>query len=124
MLVYEYALVRFIPRVEREEFINVGLLLFCKQQQYIRAAFLINQKKLAVFETEIDFKELVLHLDSFDKIAKGTAFSSPISLMEVAERFRWLTAVKSSCIQTSHPHTGITSDLEKTFDTLFQNLIL
>ncbi len=124
MKVYEYSLIRFVPRVEREEFINVGLILFSKQGKFIKAQFHIDAPKLALFKTEIDFEELSKHIASFERIAHGTANSGPIGQMSLEERFRWLTAVKSSCIQASRPHPGMTSDLEVVFKQLFEDLVL
>lgn len=124
MTVYEYSLIRFVPRVEREEFINIGLILFSKQNKFIRAQFHIDASKLALFKTEIDFEELLEHINSFERIAHGASKSGPIGQMPIEERFRWLTAVKSSCIQASRPHPGMTSDLEVVFKQLFEDLVL
>lgn len=120
---YEYAVLRVLPKVEREEFINVGLILFCKRQRYIRMEFMVNEKKFNVFSTEIDLDDLTTYLQSFQETANGTKLGGRIGQLETPERFRWLTAVRSSVLQTSRPHSGLSEHLDKTFETLFQELV-
>ena len=121
---YEYAVIRAVPRVEREEFINVGIILFCKREKYIRVQVKINNDRLKFFTGELDADQLLKNLDGFEKIARGEKSCGPIAQMDIAERFRWLTAVKSSSIQTSKPHPGICKDLDETFERLFGELVL
>lgn len=121
---YEYAVIRVIPKVEREEFVNVGIILFCKRSRFIKVLYHINIEKLRCFCSEIDFVQLELNLLSFQKIAEGAKDGGPIAAMEVPERFRWLTAVRSSVIQTSRPHPGLSSNLEDTVQRLFEELVL
>jgi hypothetical protein len=122
--VYEYAVIRVLPRVEREEFLNVGLILFCKRKKYIRMQFQVNPSKLAMFSSELELDELIGNLNAFEQISLGNHTAGPMAMEEVAERFRWLTAVRSSCIQTSRPHPGMSSDLDATFEKLFNELVL
>lgn len=124
MQVYEYAIIRYVPKVEREEFINIGLLLFCKSRKVFLSEFYLNESKISCFSSEVDLDVLKLHVQAFDKIAKGLPCQSPIASLENSERFRWLSAVKSSVLQSSRPHVGLSEDLQKTFDTLFKELIL
>lgn len=121
---YEYAVLRVVPKVEREEFINIGLLLFCKRQKYLRIEYLIVPEKIKSICSEFDIGQLKESLDSFVKIGKGSKEGGPIAAFEVSERFRWLTAVKSSSIQTSRPHSGFSTDLDTTFDKLYAELVL
>lgn len=121
---YEYAVIRVVPRVEREEFLNVGLVLFCKRAKKIHVRFEIDEAKLLALSPETDVAQIRLNLDSFVKIANGLKTGGPIAQFEVPERFRWLTAIRSSVIQTSRPHPGMTHDLEQTFDRLFGELVL
>lgn len=121
---YEYAVVRVVPKVEREEFINVGLILFCKRQRYIRMEFKINEAKFSLFETEIELCDLQMYMESFQNTAKGTKLGGRIGELETPERFRWLTAVRSSVLQTSRPHAGLCENLEETFERLFGELVL
>lgn len=124
MLLYEFAVIRFVPKVEREEFVNVGLLLFCKQKKRLLAEIYLDENRLKVFATDVCLADLKDHLDSFVSIAKSLPNSGVIGAMEVSERFRWLSAVKSSCIQVSRPHPGQAIDLDVEFDRLFQQLII
>lgn len=124
MLVYEYTIIRFVPKVERGEFINIGLLLFCKEKRKLMASYHLHESKIEAFTSDLSLDEVETHIQSFIAIARGEAKNSPISLFDVAERFRWLAATKSSCIQTSATHCGMTDDLEQTFNTLFEELVL
>ncbi|NDV79062.1 DUF3037 domain-containing protein [Dysgonomonas sp. 511] len=121
---YEYAVIRVVPRVEREEFINVGVILFSKRTGYLKARYHINEDKLKLFDSEIDIDTLYANLCVFDKICSGNREGGYIASLEVPERFRWLTAVRSTSIQTSRAHTGLSDDLDKTFERLFQELVM
>ena len=121
---YEYAVVRVVPKVEREEFINVGLIMFCKRQRYIRMEFQINEAKFHLFDTEIELDDLHNYLESFQNTAKGNKLGGRIGQLETPERFRWLTAVRSSVLQTSRPHAGLCEDLDGIFEKLFAELVL
>ena len=102
---YEYAVIRIVPKVEREEFINVGVILFSKQANFIKMRYAINENRLRVF-------------------CSGHKTGGTIAALDIPERFRWLTAMRSSCIQTSRPHVGFSVDLEETLDKLFNELVL
>lgn len=121
---YDYAVIRVVPRVEREEFINVGLMLYCKRQKYLRIQYQIPTAKISLFCSEFDLDQLKVNLDSFVAICEGKKEAGPIAQFEKDERFRWLTAIKSSSIQTSRPHSGFSTDLDKTFEKLYLELIL
>ncbi len=120
---YEYAVVRVVPKVEREEFINIGLLMFCKRQKYLRFQYEIPKEKIRLFCNEFDIEQLECNLKAFQLVASGAKNGGPIAQFELAERFRWLTAVKSSSIQTSRPHSGFSADLEVTFEKLYSELV-
>ena len=111
---YEYAVIRFVPRVEREEFINVGIVLFSKRCKYLKSLYTINENKFKLFSSE----------QVFDKICLGNKEGGAIANMDIPDRFRWLTAVKSSCIQVSRPHPGFSADLDRTLERLFEELVL
>lgn len=120
---YEYAVIRFVPKVEREEFFNIGLILFSKKEKFIRVKFSICQKKFELMQSKMDFDDLQQNLENFEKVANGTKDGGEIANLEIPERFRWLTAVRSSVVQTSRPHPGKTKDLDKTFERLFEELV-
>jgi hypothetical protein len=121
---YEYAVIRVVPRVEREEFLNVGIILFCKRARFIKMLYAVNETKLLLFSEDFDLEQLELNLSSFQKIAHGGKAGGPIGDFDIASRFRWLTAIRSSAIQTSRPHTGLCTDLEATVQRLFEELVL
>ncbi len=121
---FEYAVVRLVPRVEREEFLNVGVILYCAREKFLRAAFKVNEKRIKNFFAKINLEELTEHLKTFEKICGGKEDSGPIGKLSLAERFRWLTATRSTILQTSKVHPGFTSDAEKTLLKLLDQLVL
>jgi hypothetical protein len=121
---YEYAVIRVLPVVEREEFLNVGIILFCKKEKFITVLFTVDEKKLRLFSKDLEIEEIRLNLESFQKIASGDKAGGPIALLDIPSRFRWLTAVRSSAIQTSRPHPGLCDDPEQTAKRLFEELVL
>lgn len=120
---YEYAVIRVVPRVEREEFINIGLMLYCKRQKYLRIKYTIPIQKIQAFCTEFDIAQLQINIEAFAGICEGKKTAGPIAQLEKDERFRWLTAVKSSSIQTSRPHSGFSDNLDHTFDRLYAEIV-
>ncbi|KOS04883.1 hypothetical protein AM493_01620 [Flavobacterium akiainvivens] len=120
---YEYAVIRVVPRVEREEFVNVGVIVFCKRQKFVKMLFEVNEAKLLMLHNDIDNEQLRLNLESFERIAHGAKNGGPIAKLEPDERFRWLTAVRSSVIQTSRPHPGFCLALQDTANQLFNDLV-
>ncbi|PBI85656.1 hypothetical protein BSF41_36330 [Flavobacterium sp. ACN2] len=121
---YEYAVIRVVPRVEREEFLNIGIILFCKKAKFIKVRFHLNKEKIQALSSDFDIEQLECNLTSLVKIANGAKDGGPIAEFEIPERFRWLTAIRSSAIQTSRPHPGLSQDLEKTIQRLFEELVL
>ncbi|AQW89381.1 DUF3037 domain-containing protein [Elizabethkingia sp. HX WHF] len=121
--IYEYAVIRLVPKVEREEFFNIGLVMFSKKEKYIRVEFHLCPDKFALMHSKLDYEDITQNLISFQNIAKGDKNGGPIALLEIPERFRWLTAVRSAVVQTSRPHPGKSKDLDKTFDKLFEELV-
>ena len=121
---YEYAVIRVVPRVEREEFLNVGIIVFCKRAKFIKMLYTVEEQKLKLFSSELDIEQLQLNLESFQKIAHGAKNGGPIAQFELSERFRWLTALRSSAIQTSRPHSGFSTDLKQTAQRLFEEMVL
>lgn len=120
---YEYAVIRLLPRVEREEFFNIGLVMFSKKEKFIKVEFHLCPEKFRVMHSELDFEEIEKNLENFRAVAAGEKSGGPIAALEIPERFRWLTAVRSAVIQTSRPHPGKTDDLENTFEKLFAELV-
>lgn len=121
---YEFAVIRLVPRVEREEFLNVGVIVFCKREKYLRVLIKINDLKLLAIAASSDTSELLNGLQAFENIALGKKECGPIALLDCAERFRWLTAVRSSSVQTSRPHPGLSTNLDDTLQHLFLEMVL
>ena len=120
---YEYAVLRYVPRVEREEFINVGLAMMCKRRRWIKVSILLQSCKLTAICPDADCEALERQLQAFVDIAEGKKAAGPVAGYPVEERFRWISAVKSSVIQTSRPHPGLCDDLDATFARLFSELV-
>ncbi|WP_341904607.1 DUF3037 domain-containing protein [Fluviicola taffensis] len=123
MFLYEYAVIRLVPMVEREEFINVGIILFSKKEKFIRTRIELSEERLKWFKCELDLDQIKANLNAFELISAGAKAGGPIACEELPERFRWLTAVRSSVIQTSRPHPGKTNDLEKEVERLFAEYV-
>lgn len=121
---YEYSVIRVVPRVEREEFVNVGIILFCKRQRFLKSMMKFDTDKIKLLHNDADVEQIQANLISFIKICEATKDGGRISELDEAERFRWLTAVRSSVIQTSRPHPGFSSDLNHTLERLYTVLVL
>jgi hypothetical protein len=121
---FEYAVIRVVPKVEREEFLNVGVILYCAKKKFIATKISVNHTKIACFLAEDKIQEVIAHLKSFEKIANGAKEGGPIALLDIPSRFRWLTATRSTIIQTSSVHPGLCSDNENALDRLYQQLVL
>lgn len=122
--VYEYAVVRVVPRVEREEFVNVGVALYCRKQRFAAVRIVLNEAKLRALDPEVDVELIRRHLDSFQRICAGEKSAGKIASLEQAERFRWLTAKRSTLIQCSVLHPGLCYSAEETLHELFEKLVL
>lgn len=118
---YEYAVIRYVPRVEREEFVNVGLVMMCKRRRWLRVRLHVCEERLKALFPKCDIEGLRRQLTGFERVAGGCA--GPIGTLEAHERFRWLTAVRSASLTTSRPHPGLTDNLQASFDRLFADLV-
>jgi hypothetical protein len=120
---FEYAIIRVVPRVEREEFLNVGVILYCVEENFLNTKCELNKEKLSVLSNELDFDDLEKRLYAFEQICKGTEESGAIGKLPIASRFRWLTAARSTIVQTSPVHPGLCSDAEETLGKLYEELV-
>ena len=121
---YEYAVVRYVPDEERGEFVNIGLIMMCKRRNWLRLAISLSAKRLEAFRCPHTHEEIISQLQGMSRVADMTVKTGPFADYRAEERFRWLTAWKSACLQTSRPHPGHTADLNATFDRLFTTLVL
>lgn len=122
---YEYAVIRVVPSVEREEFLNVGVILYSRQQKFLQAMYTLDEEKLHALSPATDARTIRPYLDAFVEISKGSKAGGPIGALDIASRFRWLTATRSSVVQTSKVHPGFCNG--KAADTLLrlhQQLVL
>ncbi len=122
-LLYEYAVIRVVPRVEREEFINVGIVLFLKQQRFLQCRIELDHGRLAALCCDTDGAEVQQYLDAFDRICRGDKAGGPIATLDAPSRFRWLTATRSTVVQTSRVHPGFCEDPSALLDRLFGQLV-
>ncbi len=121
---FEYAIIRVVPRVEREEFLNVGVVLYCPSQKFLRALFHLDEKRLQCFCPSITIEEVKEHLSAFEQISAGSMHSGPIGKLDMASRFRWLTATRSTVVQSSRVHPGLCADALTTIIRLHERLVL
>lgn len=121
---FEYAVIRVVPKVEREEFINIGVILYCSGQKFLQCILELNEKKLQALCCDIDIDELKGHMLSFEKICKGGNDAGSIGKLPIAERFRWLTATRSTILQTSKVHPGLCKDAREMLERLHTQLVL
>lgn len=121
---FEYAVVRVVPRVEREEFFNVGVVLYCRGQRFLDMRYALDRGKLQAFGAPCDADELEAYLHAFYLICHGERGGGPIAALLPAERFRWLTAKRSTVIQTSPVHPGLCGDAREALERLYRNLVI
>ena len=107
---YQYAIVRVVPRVERGEFLNAGIVLLCRSRAYIGAAVALDVTRLAALAPEADVAAIRAHLAAIERVAAGHPAGGPIARLSIAERFHWLVAPASTVIQASPVHAGLTDD--------------
>ena len=103
---YDYAVIRVVPRVEREEFVNVGILMSCPTAKFLQARIEVDEARLLALDPDIDLETVRRHLAAMEAICAGGPGSGPIGLLPQRARFHWLTAKRSSIIQTSPVHLG------------------
>ena len=120
---FEYAVIRMVPHVEREEFLNIGIVLFCAPQKFLQAKFELDKERLKVLCEKLDFEELKEHITSFERICAGGNDAGPIGMLSLPERFRWLTATRSTILQTSKVHPGLCDDAGEMLHRLFVQLV-
>ena len=120
---FEYAVIRIVPCVEKEEFINAGIIFYCAPKKFLQVKYQLNEKKIHVFADKLDIKELEKRLEAFTQIANGSKEGGVIAALPSASRFRWLSATKSTVIQTSPVHPGLCIDPYETMMRLFSHLV-
>lgn len=120
---FDYAVVRLVPHVEREEFLNVGVILSCQSADFLKALFHVNAQRLSALAPELDIKEVESHLEAMRLICEGGEQAGPIGRLPRRARFDWLVAPRSTIIQTSAVHTGLCSDPEEALKRLLRKMV-
>ena len=120
---FDYATIRLVPRVEREEFFNVGVILSCPAHRFLEARIWLNEAKLKCFDRKAETETVRGYLDIIPKICAGKPEAGIIGRLTQRERFYWLTAQRSTIIQSSPVHTGLTADPAKMLEHLFEKMV-
>lgn len=121
--VFNYAVIRVVPHVEREEFLNVGVVLFCKALRFLDARIRLDRARLAAISPELDVDMIQEQLDLIPRISAGGKAAGPIGELSPEERFRWITSPRSTSIQFSPVHAGLADDPRAALDDLFEKLV-
>ncbi len=120
---FDYAVIRIVPRVERCEFVNAGVIVFSRPLKYLRAAVRLDADRLRALDPNVDVAEVERHLELVPKICAGVEESGPIGRLPQHERWHWLVAPRSTILQTSEVHSGITADPERELARLMKTLV-
>jgi hypothetical protein len=120
---FQYAIVRVVPRVERGECLNVGVILLCRPLRFLAARMALDERRLAGFAPDLDPASIRPHLEAIERIAAGDRAAGPIARLGTAERFHWLVAPSSTMIQPSEVHTGLCEDPADELDHLVATLV-
>jgi hypothetical protein len=121
---FDYAIIRVVPRVERQEFINAGIVVFCLEKRYLAARIHLDEARLAALWPELDIALVRPHLEAVTRICAGDPAAGPIAALSQRERFHWLTAPRSTVIQPSPVHTGLCDETEPLLDRLSRQFLL
>lgn len=123
---FEYAVLRVVPRVERGEAVNVGVVVFCRTRSYLGARVQLGGRQraaLAALVPDVDVDAIRAHLDELVRIVDGDPDAGPIAALDAPERFRWVTSPSSTMIQPSEVHGGVTESPERSLEDLFERLV-
>lgn len=120
---YDYVIIRVVPKVEREEFINAGVILFCKEKKFLKANIQLDEDRLKLLNKEIDIEMIKTHLTAIEAISAGSENAGSIGKLSQMERFQWLTSPKSTIIQTSAVHSGYCKDPSETLEHLVNAMV-
>ena len=120
---FDYAIVRLVPHTEREEFINVGVILSCQSADFLQAIFEVDAKRLRALAPRLDIEEIQAHLEAISLICAGGERAGPIGRLPRRARFDWLVAPRSTIIQTSAVHTGLCSEPRKALEHLLRKMV-
>lgn len=120
---YDYAVIRVVPQVERDEFVNVGVILSCPALRFLGARIHLDEGRLRALFPDVDVPDVRAHLESFETLCAGGDAAGPLGRMTDRERFYWLVAPRSTVIQTSATHTGRCQDPAETLERLLRRYV-
>jgi hypothetical protein len=120
---FQYAIWRVVPSVERGEALNVGVVVYCRRRQFLRARVLVDEARLRTVAADLDVPAMRRHLEGMLRVAEGDAAGGAVAQLPQSERFGWLTAASSTIVQPSPIHTGLCSDPQAVLDRLFTRLV-
>lgn len=120
---FDYAILRVVPRVEREEYINAGVILFCLERDFLQARVEVNEPRIRALWPAADVELIRAHLEAIPKICAGSPDAGPIGRLSLRERFHWLVAPRSTIIQVSPVHTGLCDAPERAIEDLFRRMV-
>jgi hypothetical protein len=120
---FDYAVIRVVPRVEREELVNAGVILFCLEKDFLAARVEVNEPRLRALWPEVDLDLVRRHLEAIPRICAGDPDAGPIGRLSLRERFHWLVAPRSTIIQVSPVHAGLCDHPERALDDLFSKAV-
>lgn len=120
---FDYAVVRVVPRVEREEFINVGVILYCLTKGFLGARVELDEARLQALSPEVDLELVRGHLESIPRVCKGGRAAGPLGQLSQKERFHWLVAPRSTMIQTGPVHSGLCEDPAAALEHLLNRMV-
>jgi hypothetical protein len=121
---FSYAVYRVVPRLDRGERVNVGVVVFCRPLQYLAARVAVDELRLAALWPELDAAAVGAHLGAIERIAAGDPGSGPIAALDTTARFHWLVAPSSTIIQPSQVHTGLCGEPAEQLEKLFRSLVV
>jgi hypothetical protein len=120
---FDYAILRVVPRVERQEFINAGVIVFCLEKKYLDCRIQLDAERLKALWPEADVELVNEHLNAVVRICAGDPAAGPIAQLSQRERFHWLTSPRSTIVQPSPVHTGVCSGTERLLDRLAKQFL-
>jgi hypothetical protein len=120
---YDYAVIRVVPRVEREEFVNAGVIVSCPEKGFLEARVELDEARLLALDPHVDLAAVRAHLESIPRIAAGGAAAGPIGALSPRERFHWLVSARSTAIQVSPAHSGRCEDPARLLDHLMETMV-
>ena len=120
---FDYAILRVVPRVEREEHINAGVLLYCRERDFLQARIELDEARLRALWPGTDVELVRQHLGAIPRICAGEPGAGPVARLSQRERFHWLVAPRSTMIQVSPVHSGLCEQPERTLDDLFRRMV-